>query len=454
MTQRAAPSIRPIAPPFDPRWLVEAYPDSWPFLLYSGGSSGAPSARWSIAFRQTGESICAAFSDRGSFFDQLSEGLSAHRPSPPDVGLPFLGGWFVYLGYEMASAVEPSLHVPEPPDEMPTAFAARCECAVIYDHHLAQTWLVSETEQWAQQAQDELAALGVADHPQMSRTRLRHCAWRPSVDSPSRFIEGVGAIQAYIRAGDVFQVNLSRQWQLSTDDCVTAVGLFDALMAANPSPFAGLAHLPGGAVISTSPERLIEQRGDRVQTRPIAGTRPRGDGVDEDRALIEELVGNLKERAEHVMLIDLERNDLGRVCASGSVEVSELMGVESYAHVHHIVSNVTGQLIPGASSIDALRAVFPGGTITGCPKVRCMEIIAELEEVGRGAYTGAMGYIDFHQNMDMNILIRSVSLTDQGVRFRTGAGIVADSDPWAELRETEAKAKGLLAAFGVELTNG
>jgi anthranilate synthase component 1 len=227
------------------------------------------------------------------------------------------------------------------------------------------------------------------------------------------------------------------------------MALFDALMACNPSPFSGLAHLPGGTVISTSPERLIERRKDRIQTRPIAGTRPRGASTAKDLALIEELTGNLKERAEHVMLIDLERNDLGRVCLPGTVEVDELMGVESYAHVHHIVSNVIGQLKPGASSIDALCAVFPGGTITGCPKVRCMEIIAELEGVGRGAYTGAMGYIDCHDNMDMNILIRSACLTDQGVRFRTGAGIVADSDPWAELRETEAKAKGLLSAFGV-----
>jgi len=202
------------------------------------------------------------------------------------------------------------------------------------------------------------------------------------------------------------------------------------------------------AVVSASPERLVRVRGDVVDTRPIAGTRPRREG-DDDLARIHELVGHPKERAEHVMLIDLERNDLGRVCTPGSIEVDEMMVVESYAHVHHIVSNVRGQLRASVTPGDVIRAVFPGGTITGCPKVRCMQIIAELEAEGRGAYTGAFGWLNNDGDLDLNILIRSAEVEGDTVRFRTGAGIVADSDPVRELDETRAKARGMLRALGV-----
>ena len=190
-------------------------------------------------------------------------------------------------------------------------------------------------------------------------------------------------------------------------------------------------------------------RGHVAETRPIAGTRPRFEG-DDDAARIRELVGHPKERAEHVMLIDLERNDLGRVCTPGSVEVDELMTVESYAHVHHIVSNVRGELREDATPGRVIAAVFPGGTITGCPKVRCMQVIAELEGVGRGAYTGAMGWLSDAGDMDLNILIRSAEAEGTALRFRTGAGIVIDSDPQRELEETRAKARGMLRALGVE----
>ena len=196
-------------------------------------------------------------------------------------------------------------------------------------------------------------------------------------------------------------------------------------------------------------ERLLSVRNGRVQTRPIAGTRPRGADPDLDRQLLGELSSDPKERAEHIMLIDLERNDLGRVCVPGSVVVDEFCAIESYAHVHHIVSNVQGRLGSGFDALDALAAVFPGGTITGCPKIRCMQIIAELEQVGRGAYTGAMGYLGADGSLDMNILIRSMVLREQVLKFRTGGGIVADSDPQRELDETRAKAAGLLRALGV-----
>jgi anthranilate synthase component 1 len=199
--------------------------------------------------------------------------------------------------------------------------------------------------------------------------------------------------------------------------------------------------------MSSSPERLLSIQGNRVSTRPIAGTRPRGANPEQDAHIVRSLLGNEKERAEHVMLIDLERNDLGRVCVGGSVKVDEYMCVETYAHVHHIVSNVSGVLREAVSPIQVIRALFPGGTITGCPKVRCMEIIAELEACGRGAYTGSVGYLNRDGGCDLNILIRTITAQGGAIRFRAGAGIVADSNADAELAETRAKAKGLLRAL-------
>ena len=451
MSSRVTPIIESLSTAFDITALTRAYPDRWRFLLHSAGGGHHSAARWSIAFRQTGKALMARCAHGSDFFEQLDACLATSQPEGVRSELPFLGGWFVYLGYEMAAAIEPQLDLPAAGDGIPVAYAAECGCALIHDHHLNQRWLVTESEDWRAQVKGELDALDQGRVREGESQDWEALAWQQAVDSPARFLQGVERIKSYIRAGDVFQVNLSRQWTLSAHGKVSPLAVFDRLMGSNPAPFSGLAHLPGGSVLSTSPERLIERRQDRIQTRPIAGTRPRGGSSCQDMALMEELNENLKERAEHVMLIDLERNDLGRVCVPGSVEVDELMGLESYAHVHHIVSNVAGQLRPNATSVDALRAVFPGGTITGCPKVRCMEIIAELEGAGRGAYTGAMGYIDFYQNMDMNILIRTASLNSDGIRFRAGAGIVADSDPHAELRETEAKAKGLLAAFGVHV---
>jgi anthranilate synthase component I len=254
----------------------------------------------------------------------------------------------------------------------------------------------------------------------------------------------------YIIAGDIFQANLSRQWTASLAPEADPAALYARLRRSNPGPFAGLARWGEQAVLSSSPERLLRIHAGLVETRPIAGTRPRGANKAADTALERELIAHPKERAEHVMLIDLERNDLGRVCVPGSVRVDELMTVESYAHVHHIVSNVRGVLREAITPGQAIAAVFPGGTITGCPKVRCMQIIAELEGVGRGAYTGALGWLNRDGDMDLNILIRSATMAGDEVAFRTGAGIVIDSDPARELDETRAKARGLLRALGLE----
>jgi anthranilate synthase component 1 len=269
-------------------------------------------------------------------------------------------------------------------------------------------------------------------------------------DPGEKFTRAVERAKQHIAAGDVYQANLSREWLAEVSPELSSEMIYASLCAANPAPFAGIARWQGTSIISSSPERLVSIRDREISTRPIAGTRPRSSDAMADDELSDELFAHPKERAEHVMLIDLERNDLGRVCDAGSVEVSEMMVLESYAHVHHIVSNVRGRLRAEVTPGEAIAAVFPGGTITGCPKVRCMEIISELENSARGAYTGSFGYLNRDGSLDLNILIRTMVKCGNNVTFRAGSGIVADSEPQAELDETRAKAKGMLRA----LTNG
>ena len=347
----------------------------------------------------------------------------------------------LFLAYELAAEIEPSLTL-RPAPGMPRAMALRCPAAVIVDHLRHRTVLVAEAGEAA--LLDTLQSdLSVAAPIEALPAPVE---WEE--DAPTRFLDGVARVHEHLRAGDIFQANLSRGWRASYAAAPSAAALHAALRAANPAPFAGLLQQPGWSLVSSSPERLVEVRADTVQTRPIAGTRPRLAGEDE-AARIGELRANPKERAEHVMLIDLERNDLGRVCAPGTVVVDELMAVESYAHVHHIVSNVRGHLRDGITPGQVIAATFPGGTITGCPKVRCMQIIAALEDAPRGAYTGALGYLDRNGDMDLNILIRTLTLVGKEVRLRAGAGIVADSVASSELDETRAKARGLLRALRI-----
>ena len=425
--------------------LHELNPARYPFLLQS--VAGHPvSGRYDLLFAfpqwQSGETLEAV----PDFFSRLSQVVAA-SPALPESPLPFVGGWFVFLGYEAARFVEPSLRLPDSPHALPDAMAVRCPAAVIVDREQQLTHVLSEADPAQLQALlADLSTIGSASAP-VSKPLMN--LGLVDEDQPEQYLAGCQQVLEYLAAGDSFQINLSRAWRAELTRGSTPAALYRCLRDTNPAPFSGLAQFSTGAVISSSPERLISIDQARVQTRPIAGTRPRGATDTEDAQLKAQLVGNLKERAEHVMLIDLERNDLGRVCQPGSVEVSELMTVESYAHVHHIVSNVRGQLRSGVGVGEAIAAVFPGGTITGCPKVRAMEIIAELEGVGRGPYTGAMGYVSRHGKTDLNILIRSLVVENQLVSFRAGAGIVADSVPELELAETRSKARGLLRALGV-----
>ena len=429
-------------------------PARYPLLLESA-AHGTAQGRWDMLLAASGESLvlradgvvrdAAGEEVAGGFLPALDaqwQGLRVPREEPR---WPFRGGWALFLAYELAAQVEPVLALPPAPGALPVALALRCPAAVLRDHATGECVAVAET------GRDDLLERIEADIG-AARTLPALPPWSPprrcGEDPPEAFTGGVARILDYLAAGDVFQANLSRGWNAEFDAPIDPARLHARLREFNPAPFAGLFAGDGWAVASASPERLVSVRGDVVETRPIAGTRPRFAG-DDDAARIRELVGHPKERAEHVMLVDLERNDLGRVCVPGSVEVDELMAVESHAHVHHIVSNVRGRLRHGATPGDVIRAVFPGGTITGCPKVRCMQVIAELEGVGRGAYTGAMGWLTRDGDLDLNILIRSAELEGARLRFRTGAGIVADSDPERELDETRAKARGMLRALGL-----
>ncbi len=444
----------PLPSSFDLLSLQRLAPERYPLLLESS-AHGTAQGRWDLLLVGNGQSLrleadgivrdAEGVEQGRDFFDALDEAWRALRVSRDEPRWPFRGGWALYFGYEAAAQVERVLSLPRAQGRLPVALALRCPAAVLRDHISGECVLVAEPHHDALIAAVLDDARAVAALPPLP-------AWQPpsslQEDEPTRFTDGVRRVLDYLAAGDVFQANLSRGWQARFDAPLDPAGLFQRLRENNPAPFAGVFAGRDWAVVSASPERLVSVRGDVVETRPIAGTRPRFAG-DDDAARIRELVGHPKERAEHVMLIDLERNDLGRVCTPGSVEVDELMTVESYAHVHHIVSNVRGRLRADVTPGQAIRAVFPGGTITGCPKVRCMQIIAELEDVGRGAYTGAMGWLNRDGDMDLNILIRSAEVEGDTLHFRTGAGIVADSDPQKELDETRAKARGMLRALGV-----
>jgi anthranilate synthase component 1 len=362
--------------------------------------------------------------------------------------LRFAGAWALYLGYELAGEIEPRLQLPQTP--LPwTAFAVRTCAALVYDFTSGRAFAVAEPD--AADALEELLADVAAERGATPNLELA-LQGAAREEDPQAFLTRVHRAKEYIRAGDIYQANLSRPWGVSiharASAAAPAAAVYERLCAANPAPFAALAQRQGTTILSSSPERLVRVAGRSVDTRPIAGTRPRSRAPGEDVGEMRGLAAHPKERAEHIMLVDLERNDLGRVCEPGTVRVDELMTIESYTHVHHIASNVSGRLRAEVTPIGALRAVFPGGTITGCPKFRCMQIIAELEGAGRGAYTGSLGYLTRGGDLDLNILIRTMTLSGGELTFRAGAGIVADSDPEAELEETRAKARGLLAALG------
>lgn len=384
---------------------------------------------------------------------------------PRDVP-PFFGGAVGYFSYDLVRQFEtlPSRGLDDL--AIPDLEFAFFDVVAAIDHELGrlvlmfcpplERFLAEPREKLFREGRDRLAELE-ARLASAHAVGGKQQTLGPLTFSPdqhqSAYMERVRRCQDYIAAGDIYQANLSHRFSVTCESFAPRCELHTDLLAyarvraLNPSPFSGLLRFDQTSLISSSPERLIRLEGRRADTRPIAGTRPRGRDPVDDRRLAEELHGSEKERAEHVMLVDLERNDLGRVCDFGSVRVDELMTLERYSHVNHLVSHVAGTLRGDASGFDLLRAVFPGGTITGVPKIRCMEIIEELEPVRRGPYTGSMGYLSWSGDLDFNILIRTLVMRNGKGYLQVGAGIVADSEPTREYEETIHKAQAFLSAF-------
>ncbi len=370
-------------------------------------------------------------------------------------GLPrFAGGLVGYFGYDCVRYLEPRINRPHPdPLGTPDILLMRADELVVFDSLKATLTLVVHAREGdaadharAQQRLDQIeAALAVPVSPPRPQQAHR---LQPddfvSCFTPDTYATVIARIKDYIAAGDVMQVVPSQRLTAKFD--ADPVSLYRALRRLNPSPYLYCMHLGDHHVVGSSPEILVRVEDGEMTVRPIAGTRRRGATPEEDRALEAELLSDPKEIAEHLMLIDLGRNDVGRVAATGSVKLTEKMTVERYSHVMHIVSNVCGQLRPGLRALDALAAAFPAGTLSGAPKVRAMEIIVELEPVKRGVYGGAVGYLSWSGNMDMAIAIRTAVIKDGHIYVQAGGGVVADSDPQAEWEETMNKARAMIRA--------
>ena len=409
--------------------------ERYPFLLESVNHN--ENNRYSILFAFPEEKIVLRDFSDFIFLNELENQL---EPSNDNSNLPFTGGWFVYLSYELIGQIEPTLASKLHKSNIPIAYAVKIPSAVITDHKLKKTFIIDKDGN-----QTRVNKI-LSDIKALENIPDKAINGKIKEENKKKFTDGVKSSLDYIVAGDVFQVNLSREWSYSLSSNQDSAIIYQKLKKANPAPFSALIQYEDFSIISSSPERLFSVNDGVLETRPIAGTHPRAKG-DLDNTQKENLISHPKEIAEHVMLLDLERNDMGRVCEYGSVYVNEIMTLETYPYVHHIVSNIKGNLRKNIGVKEIVKALFPGGTITGCPKVRCMEIINELEQMPREAYTGSVGYVSQNGKMDFNILIRSFIHKDNALTFRAGAGIVFDSDPLRELAETRHKAQGLIKVF-------
>jgi len=416
-----------------------------------------------LVLKSTGRRVSISYRGRlecvdADPFDVLRSLLLRYSLDQPDSPVPFNCGAVGYFGYDLCHLVErlPSTAVDD--IKLPECCLCFYDVVVAFDQYEDRTYVVStgfpelgegdrlrragerltETLRLLKGARQEMQA-GVFF--ERTRKRVRMCSNFTHQD----YIKAVERAREYIIAGDIFQVNLSQRFEAELT--VPPYELYRRLRVANPAPFACYLGMDDVSVAGSSPERFLRVRGDVVETRPVKGTRPRGRNPVEDETMTRELVGSPKDRAENVMIVDLERNDLGRVCRFGSVNVTGLAALEKFPTVYHLTSTVQGRLQPGKDRIDLLRATFPGGSVTGAPKVRSMEIIDELEPTRRGIYTGSIGYLGYSGEMDLNIVIRTFVIKGNKAYFQVGGGIVYDSNPEEEYRETMHKAKGLITAL-------
>jgi para-aminobenzoate synthetase component 1 len=443
---------------------------SYPFWLDSGldvggqgrySFLGAEPAGW---FRSRGgeNELCwggRRASWRGDPFDAVRRILARQPLLAPEGAPPFVGGAVGYFGYDLRYYVERLPCQGRDDLGLPDCFLGFYDAVLAYDHDTGQLLVCARDSGSAGRLVEFVGRLTSPPAPPRSGEGRRSelDTWKPtggnrplrSNFTRSAYLRTVRRVLDYIAAGDIYQVNLSQRF--STRFTGKPFALYERLRWQSPAPFAVYLDLGELAILSASPERFLRIAGREVCTRPIKGTRPRGATPAEDERLAAELLASAKDRAELVMIVDLERNDLGRVCEYGSVRVPELIRLETHPTVFHLVATVTGRLRPEVAPVDCLRACFPGGSITGAPKIRAMEIIEELEPTHRGPYTGAIGYLGWDGSCDLNIAIRTLTLAGGEAHFQVGGGIVADSDPDAEYEETLDKGRALMRALGVSL---
>ena len=444
--------------------FAKFYKDSPHSFLFESGKGPDATARYT--FMGEADSCFVRMQDEAATLIQNGKSVSSdifagfdRLNFDPDVRpvdyLPhFWGGWVGYIGYEAGALFENLPKAKTDDLRVPDLYFMLVQRLFVYDRKTSMLkYIIAEEnsefssnyKQYINEINEVLGTVSelvqpapgtASDTPSGESFELRSNMTRDD------YLDRVRNAKTYIREGDIYQANLSQRFD--TDFSGDPFQLYRNLKSINPSPFSGYLNFKEFTIVSSSPERLVKVDCERIETRPIAGTRPRHPDPEKDRCLSAELLLNEKERAEHLMLVDLERNDLGRICKVGSVTVTDLMFLEQYSHVSHIVSNIAGELVPGISVRDILKAVFPGGTITGCPKIRCMEIIDELEPTHRGPYSGSFGYIGFCRQMDFNIIIRTILLKSGKAYFHVGAGIVADSNPEKEYQETLDKAAAMI----------
>ena len=419
-----------------------------------------------LVLKSRGQEISLSYDDgrketvMGNPFDVLDGLLRRYRMETGPVPVPFSGGAVGYFSYDLCHFIERLPRTAVDDLKLPECYLAFYDTIIAFDLQQGRAYIIScgfpeenETarKRRAQARLDELKALILSGRPKGAGSAGTapvgsEIALKANF-SRRQYLKAVAVAREYILAGDIFQVNISQRFEAKL--AAPPYELYRQLRLVNSAPFASYLGFEEVSVASASPERFLRLSGDLVQTRPIKGTRRRGATLAEDAALANELLSSVKDRAENVMIVDLERNDLGRICRYGSVKVTELAVLENYPTVFHLTSTVEGRLSPGKGAIELLKATFPGGSITGAPKVRAMEIIDELEPTRRSVYTGSIGYLGFNGDMDLNIVIRTVLVKDGKAYFQVGGGIVYDSEPEAEYQETLDKARALIQALNL-----
>jgi anthranilate synthase component 1 len=425
---------------------------SGPAFLLESAEQGQRVGRWSFIGFEPRKVVRWRLADGGDPYALAAAEVSQHRQAPLADGPPFTGGAVGFFGYDCVRAVEP-LGEPNPDVlGLPDLALMLSDMLVAFDH-LKHTVTILANAYVDEENAEARARERIAEVRERLAGPLPRPAPHPERPEPvfepnmprAAFEAMVARIIEYVHAGDAFQVVPSQRW--SAPSPVEPFSIYRGLRAVNPSPYMYFLDFEDFQIVGASPEPLVTVAGRRASTRPIAGTRPRGGDAAADAAIAADLLADEKERAEHVMLVDLGRNDLGRVCEYGTVEVESFMAVETYSHVMHIVSNVAGELRDDVSATDALRSILPAGTLSGAPKVRAMQIIDELEPVKRGAYGGAVGWLSYGGDLDTCICIRTVVVKDGIAHVQAGGGTVADAKPDYEYEESRAKARGVVRAI-------